>query len=574
MRGNVKAYLDNAKKFEILIEQLLNNRLLIQANSGGGKSQTIRRILEQIFGMVQVIVIDPEGEFSTLREKYDLIICAPYGADAVATPKTAALLAKRLLETNVSAVLDIYELKSHDRQEFVRKFLEAIVNIPKKLWHPVVVVLDEAHVFAPEKGSSTSTNSVIDIATRGRKRGQCLIAATQRLSKLSKDVAAELSNKMIGRTGLDIDVKRAADEIGMPIKEARETLWKMKPGEFYIYGPALTGSVERMRVGRVRTTHGSNQDVQALPPAPSSKIKKILEDLEDLPAQSEEEARTLSDMRLQLRTATQEIRTLKRTGGGVSEKEIKRRIIEAEIAAYHNGVASVVPEDPKHKRLMLQMKVGLDKLSDIANKFNDELTEVVTKKYIPPAPAVKETTQPRKPFTTSIEYLGDVSLGEGGMLRMLKVLASMYPQGYTKSQMALLSRLSPRSGTFGTYLGNLNKYGFLRVEGSGRNAIYYTTEEGLSYLGADVPEAPITHEEAMNQWGAKLPAGCFKMLKIIVEAGPDGISREDMAIEAEMSSTSGTFGTYMGYIRRNELAVESSEKIWVANDILFPERSI
>lgn len=575
----MKAYLDDEKKYEIFIEILLATRLLIQAKSGGGKSHAIRRIIEQIFGMVQVIVIDPEGEYSTLREKYDMIICAPSGADAVATPKTAKVLARKLLESNVSAVLDIYELKAHERQEFVRKFLEAVVNIPKKLWHPVMIILDEAHVYAPEKGKATSTAAVIDIATRGRKRGQCLLAATQRLSKLHKDVAAELGNKFIGATGLDVDIKRAADELGLTVKEAWRVLRDRKPGEFFIYGPAFTNSIEMVKIGSVITTHGSDQDLQALPPAPSKKIKKILEGLEDLPVQAEEEARTLSDMRIQLRTANQEINTLKRTTG-VTEIEVRKRVKEAEVVGYNNGASSVRPENPEHVKLISKVKAGVDRLADVLSEFDGQPVKMIAKKSVPKISSFVNEIIPDKTFrapqTENVvpEYLGEISLGEGGMLRMLKTLASMYPQGYTKSQMALLSKMSPKSGTFGTYLGGLRTYGFLRVEGSGRNAIYYTTEEGLEYLGADVPDAPIDHEEAMKQWGAKLPAGCFKMLKIIVEAGPEGIHREEMAIAAEMSATSGTFGTYMGYIRRNELATENGEKIWVANDILFPERSI
>ncbi len=72
---------------------LLESRALIQANSGAGKSWTLRRILEQTASGVQQLVIDPEGEFASLREKFDYIVCAPHDADAVATPQTAALAA-------------------------------------------------------------------------------------------------------------------------------------------------------------------------------------------------------------------------------------------------------------------------------------------------------------------------------------------------------------------------------------------------------------------------------------------------------------------------------------------------
>ena len=56
---------------DVDVAQLVKSRLLVQANSGGGKSWTLRRLFEQTFGLVQHIIIDPEGEFYTLREKHD-----------------------------------------------------------------------------------------------------------------------------------------------------------------------------------------------------------------------------------------------------------------------------------------------------------------------------------------------------------------------------------------------------------------------------------------------------------------------------------------------------------------------
>ena len=61
------------------LETLLETRLLIQANSGGGKSYLIRKILEVTHGRVQQIVLDLEGEFATLREKYDYILAGKEG---------------------------------------------------------------------------------------------------------------------------------------------------------------------------------------------------------------------------------------------------------------------------------------------------------------------------------------------------------------------------------------------------------------------------------------------------------------------------------------------------------------
>jgi len=63
------------------LPRLLESRLLVQAGSGGGKSWVLRRLLEQTANQVQQIIIDPEGEFATLREKFDFIIAAAVGME-------------------------------------------------------------------------------------------------------------------------------------------------------------------------------------------------------------------------------------------------------------------------------------------------------------------------------------------------------------------------------------------------------------------------------------------------------------------------------------------------------------
>ena len=52
------------------VEELLATRLLVQGNSGSGKSHLLRRLLEESAGMVQQVVIDPEGDFVTLAEGF------------------------------------------------------------------------------------------------------------------------------------------------------------------------------------------------------------------------------------------------------------------------------------------------------------------------------------------------------------------------------------------------------------------------------------------------------------------------------------------------------------------------
>src|ERR1700716_1022254 len=95
-------------KLELDLPTLVDTRLLIQANSGGGKSWLLRLFAER--GGIQTILLDNVGGFRGWRESVDVLLVGASG-ELPANPRHAALLARRLLEFKVSAVVDLYELK-------------------------------------------------------------------------------------------------------------------------------------------------------------------------------------------------------------------------------------------------------------------------------------------------------------------------------------------------------------------------------------------------------------------------------------------------------------------------------
>jgi hypothetical protein len=268
---------------------LIETRAIIQANSGGGKSWAIRRILEQSHGQVQQIIIDVEGAFRTLRERYGYVLLGrdDKDADYPIRPTNADLLARKFLEVRASVILDLYDFIPSERQQIVRHFLDALIDAPKELWHDCLVVLDEAHIFCPERGSAEAKPSVEALCSRGRARGFCAILATQRISKLGKDALAECNNKFIGRASLDRDKERSNAELEFPLKS--QALKRLEPGEFYVFGPAISSEVQKVTIGPVTTTHpkaGSRRLVSS-PPTPE-RIKEVLEALRMLPQEDVE----------------------------------------------------------------------------------------------------------------------------------------------------------------------------------------------------------------------------------------------------------------------------------------------
>jgi hypothetical protein len=75
----MKDHISLNKDSQIDLPRLIESKLLVRANSGGGKSWALRRILEQSHGKVQHIILDSEGEFGTLREKFDYVLAGKGG---------------------------------------------------------------------------------------------------------------------------------------------------------------------------------------------------------------------------------------------------------------------------------------------------------------------------------------------------------------------------------------------------------------------------------------------------------------------------------------------------------------
>ena len=291
----------------INVERLIVSRLLISATSGQGKSWTIRRLLEQTHGQIQQIVIDVEGEFFSLRERYDYVLAGGTDGDCPADVRCAAMLARKLLELRVSCIVDIYELTMKDRIHFVKLFLESMINAPKSLWHPCMVVIDESQLFAPQDAKCESTQAVVDLMTRGRKRGYTGVLCTLRPAALDANVRATALNKLIGGLSLDIDVERSGKDLGFSRNRWGE-LRALKPGHFFAIGPALCESVTEITVGPVVTTHPKAGQQAMAPPPPREAVKKVLASLADLPAEAEKELQTVEELKARVKTLEAEAR--------------------------------------------------------------------------------------------------------------------------------------------------------------------------------------------------------------------------------------------------------------------------
>jgi hypothetical protein len=236
------------------LEELLSTRLLVQGNSGSGKSHLLRRLIEQSASWVQQVIIDPEGDFVSLSERYGHVV-----VDAERSDGDLEEIARRIRQHRVSVVLNLEGVDAESQMRCAGAFLNGLFEAPRDHWYPVLVVVDEAQLFAPaiagdvsEEVRKISLGAMANLMSRGRKRGLAGVIATQRLAKLAKNVAAEASNFLMGRTFLDIDMARAADLLGMERRQA-ETFRDLERGSFVALGPALSRRPLTVRIGTVET---------------------------------------------------------------------------------------------------------------------------------------------------------------------------------------------------------------------------------------------------------------------------------------------------------------------------------
>lgn len=282
MSANINIGQDaTGQEITVDLEELLATRLLVQGNSGSGKSHLLRRILEECAGLVQQVVIDPEGDFASLADHFGHVVID----GAAYSPPEIEALAGRVRRHRASVVLALDELEVEQQIRCAALFLTALFDAPRDYWFPALVVVDEAQMFAPSAAGEMSDDTrrmtlsaMTNLMCRGRKRGLAGIVATQRLAKLAKNVAAEASNFLMGRTFLDIDMQRAADLLGMDRRQA-DRIRDLQRGQFLGLGPAVSRRPIAVNVGSVRT--GGKNAAQALVPLPEATGEEMQELLTD-----------------------------------------------------------------------------------------------------------------------------------------------------------------------------------------------------------------------------------------------------------------------------------------------------
>lgn len=183
--------------------------LLVGAQSGWGKSWKAQHVMEvNAPSYARLLVLDFKDEYRGLPK-------ADLAAWWIAGPKERELSRsawKALLDDNPKVVLARHN--GIDVEEW-RDLANRAVAAARSLGD-VLVVLDEAHFLAPQRGSTP--DAIKGLATTGRGEGASSIWITQRLSEAEETVISQCQARLLGGFESSADLAKIERIVEYPVE--------------------------------------------------------------------------------------------------------------------------------------------------------------------------------------------------------------------------------------------------------------------------------------------------------------------------------------------------------------------
>lgn len=368
--------IDSESTLHLTPSSFLSRRVAVLGTTGSGKSNTVAVLLEELLAHLPFAVIDPHGEYFTLRERFDvLIVGRSDNADQQISADQAGAVALWSYQNRKSVILDLYKIVDEDeRLAYVFNFCNAIWEYGRTIalggHQPYGVVLEEAHNFIPE---SLSKNPQIKIlktfANEGRKFGFLMIASTQRASKISKDYLAACDYRFFQRVSDAPDVKAYAERLSYTAKQVKQVAMELATGQA-IFRTASSQQIIQVRQRFTRHIQANmtldENDRPALRPIDDALLAEL---------------RTLLSPRIPPVTASEqtsksvpEAEADSQGVGGDHEAEIRQ--LRADLEAAHAQLRQVAAEVEHWKTVAAERDIALTQAETEIEELQERLRQI------------------------------------------------------------------------------------------------------------------------------------------------------------------------------------------------------
>jgi uncharacterized protein len=243
---------DEVEQFQINPDLIVTGRTCVIGSSGSGKSYTVGVICEELCkAKVPFVIVDIEGEYSGLKEKFPVIWV---GNEEKSDIKWRDKIDLKMLAQKAPGLSPIvFDLSEAVRaRDKVNEFLIELYREISKRRTPYLIILEEADRFSPQVGERLPIFD--EIARRGRKRGLGLMLCTQRPSLVDKNILSQCSNQLIGKLVIKNDLN-SVSQFFSSSRGPPNQLTTLAPGEFFALG-GIVPEPEKVKIRPRETRHG------------------------------------------------------------------------------------------------------------------------------------------------------------------------------------------------------------------------------------------------------------------------------------------------------------------------------
>lgn len=558
-----------------LPENAVTQTFGILGRKGSGKTYAAGKLAECLLEAgCQTVVLDPVGNWYGLRldrsgkkpSGFDLPILGGEHGDVPLEPGAGNIVADFLIDTGSSAVLDVSSFRKGQRKDFVATFAEQLFHRKKSRRTPLMLIIEEAQVFAPQRaghGEERMLGAIEDIVRLGRNYGIGSVMISQRPQSVNKEVLNQAEPlivfQLVGRherKAVEDWVVHAGADIDEPLRE----LPSLQPGDCFVWSPAWLHIFERTRFLQKRTFDASATPKIGEEPSTPQRLSPVnLQSLQTAMADTIERAKADDPKALRAEIA----RLKKQLADRPAEPD--QRAVDQAVAArdrhWNKELARLTSE-------LRDLHSRLQRIAQIADCPEPAEVTVQTPAATPPARPAVRTPAPRtssQPATATDERLRPAHT------RILNALAWLETMGLrtpARSICAAIAGVSPKSSSFSNDVSRLSSLEHLRYPQSGQLEL---TDSGRSL--AEYPTAPPTLEEVQNAW-RRCPAlrpAHIRLLDVLIEHFPDAVSREQLAEAAGVSPNSSSFSNDVSRLSSMGLATYPDRGMVAAGgDLLFP----
>jgi len=332
-------------------------RIALIGESGSGKSWTMALIAEQAIEQgLQVVFIDPHGEYWTFAEKFPGVIVIggdnadlPLVEDAIDVYAEAYRQGK-ILDFNLKEVFTDEEIYGRIVEKILRALWKAQVNEVR----PAIWIMEEAHMECPQEKSADvmrRVGLVKGIATGGRKFGVLLVLGTQRPAELHKTPLSQCWLRVFGKLTEKLD-RDAVKDYMKPLNS--DALKSLVTSEFYVYGWGPEPFKTTITSERL-TRHGAETPLIA--PIERVEVSERAS-IDELREMVEKKLKEKAEERSEIATLKGKLTAAEKTIGQLREKANIADVLREAVSGLSGGGQGAVPDEAIARLEELERREG------------------------------------------------------------------------------------------------------------------------------------------------------------------------------------------------------------------------